>query len=768
MADGRIVPSLLVLSLFVAAACVPFAARRVGRELGYWLAGLFVLAALALVPAGARALDRDPVTSSIDWVPSLGFSVGLRLDALSVLFSALVLVLGAVIFAYTARYLSPSSRHGRLYAQLTFFAASMLGLVVAGDAVVLLVFWELTSVASFLLIGGSGGPEASRAARRALLVTSGGGLALLAAVVLLVVVVGSADLATIVAHADRVRASPAFPAIAILLLLAVATKSALFPFHFWLPGAMVAPTPVSAYLHSATMVKAGIYLLLRTVPLFEGVHAWDVALVLVGLTTAVFGASTAIRQYDLKALLAYSTVSQLGLLAALAGVGTQKAVLATSAHVVAHALYKATLFMVVGIVEREAGSRDIRELSGLRRVMPLAAVATGLAGLSMAGIPPLAGFVSKEEAFAAFIDIPGGGWLPLVAGVMAVGASALTFAYGWRIFEGAFGGPVVQRLYEPDRSFLAPALLTSAAGLVLGLAIGVLDPLARAVTVEAVGARDYHLALWHGLTPALGMSATTIVLGAALVLARHRLEGRLGRRRPRVDGASIFEAAYARAVRAGAWIGRSAATNAPGPYLGAVLAATLGAAMLAGWWWGDDLGLGPRVGGPARDWPVALLLAPAVAVVVAARDRIAAVAALGLVGFALALLYALIGAPDLAITQVLVETLTVALVVLVFRRLPRRFSVVRPARAVVAGAIAAGVGVLAAVGTDALTGRRGPSEVARYYLRAAQPEAGGRNVVNTILVDFRALDTMGEIAVLALAGLGAIGLVTAVRSRRAP
>ncbi len=759
---------VVLIGLYAAAILAHPVARRLGRDAGYALAAVFGVGAVVLVPSSVAAVQGNGPSFSIPWIPALGIEFSLTMDALTALFTGLVLGIGTVVMAYSARYLSAGGDHGRLFARLTFFAASMLGLVLAGDAVLLFVFWELTSVASFLLIGGSGHSDAARPAMRAFVVTGLGGLALLAAIVLLIVLTGSSDLTTVLADTRVVQESPMFAAIGLLLLAGAATKSALFPFHFWLPGAMVAPTPVSTYLHSATMVKAGIYLLLRTAPLFEGVGWWNVTVVLLGLGTSVMGAAIALRQYDLKRLLAYSTVSQLGFLAALAGLGTHKAILAACALLVAHALYKATLFMVVGIVDREAGSRDIRELSGLRRAMPLTALATGLAGLSMAGIPPLLGFVSKEEAFSAFLSAPGSRFLGPLAIVLAVTASALTFAYGFRIFEGAFGGPLVQRLYEPTRAFLLPPLVTSVTGLVLGIGVGrLLDPIARAVAFDTTGrAGPYHLALWHGFTPALMASIVTVSAGLVIVATRRPVSAFLERRRSGVRGADLFDRGYAGLLNLGGRVASTSDADAPAPYLLAVLLTVIVVSVGAWMGWGAELDLGSDGVGELGDWPVLLLLAPAVLVVVASRDRIAAVAALGLVGFALALLYAVIGAPDLVITQVLVETLTVALIVLVFRRLPRRFPRIGRVRGVGAALTAAAVGGGAMLATQALTGRRPPSVASDYYLSAAQPETGGANVVNTILVDFRALDTLGEIAVLALAALGAFGLVAALRKGR--
>jgi multicomponent Na+:H+ antiporter subunit A len=766
MHDGILLPIVLG-SLFVAAALVPPVERRLGRETGYVLAVLFGAGALALVPGMIDAVRGAGPEFSVPWIPSLGVRFTLRLDALGVLFVGLVLGIGVLVMAYAARYQKPGAASGRLLSQLTLFAGSMLGLVLAGDAVLLFVFWELTSISSFLLIGGTGGSDSARPAMRAFVVTGSGGLALLGGLVLLILASGTSDLAAIMANGETVRDSVLFPAIAVLLLIGAATKSAQFPFHFWLPGAMVAPTPVSAYLHSATMVKAGIYLLMRTTPLFEGVEPWTVAVVLLGLGTSVMAGALALKQHDLKALLAYSTISQLGIMVALTGVGTHRAMMAATVLLVAHSLYKVTLFMVVGIIDHEAGSRDIRELSGLRRAMPITAVATGLAALSMAGVPLLLGFVSKEEAFGAFLSAPGAEWLGPLAGALAVTASAMTFAYGVRIFEGAFEGPLRDPLYEPALSFLAPAAIPAAAGLILGPAVLLLDPLAVRVAGDTTGGTPYgHLALWHGFTPALAMSAITIALGVVLVAARRRVDRYFDALRWRWSGAKGFDGAYDGVLSAGARVASWSEAAGPAPYLSAVLGTVVVGTGLAWLRWYGTIELLPPPPIRAVDWPVLLLLTPAVAIVVVARDRIAAIAALGLVGFAVALLYALIGAPDLAITQVLVETLTVALIVLVFRRLPRRFASGGRRRSVTAAATAAVVGVAATVVTQGLTGRRPLSDAGRYFLERSEAETGGRNVVNAILVDFRALDTLGEIAVLALAALGAVGLVAAVRRGR--
>lgn len=742
----------------VLALLAPLLERLLGRNAGYPLAAGFLAVAVLLATQAPTVLAGRPETASWRWIPALGVSFSLRLDGLASLFCLLVLGVGALIMAYCPRYLPRGGRHGYIYFLLTLFGGVMLGLVLAADLVLLLVFWELTTVLSFLLISAAGS-KGARPAVRALLVTGMGGLALLGAVVLLAVITGSTDLATVLATRQRVLASPLAPAVAGLLLVAAFTKSAQVPFNFWLPGAMVAITPVSAYLHAATMVKAGVYLLLRFSTVFAGQPDWSLPLIIVGLLTAILGAAQALREHDLKAILAYSTVSQLGLIVAAVGVGTTVALAAAILHTFAHALFKATLFMLVGVIDREAGSRDIRKLSGLMRVMPVTATLTGLAGLSLAGVPPLIGFVSKESLFQGFARAHGftaAGW---VTGILAVTASALTFAYGMRIFYGAFAGPTVQRrLYEPSWAFLAPAAVAAVAGLVLGPAVAVLDPLMReAILNVEPGTVPPYFRLWHGLTPELLLSAITISCGMTLFLFRGRVDRGL-QRVPHLGGQALFDRLCEAAVRFGAAVGRPDQASSPRAYLARLVAALV---VLGGV---GALGIGklPASAAAGRprptEWVVIVLLAAAVAGLVRARSVLAAVVLAGVTGLIVTAWFLLAGAPDVALTLLLAEVLTAMAAAFVLRGLPRSFP--RPRRLGTAGAgILAGLaGLAAAAGTQALTGRPGVSPAGNFYLRTASA-AGGRNVVNTILVDFRALDTLGEVSVLAAAALGLVLLL---------
>ncbi len=758
--------AVAVATPFGLAAATPLLLRLLGRDAAYLNAFALFGLTILLGARGGPVLDGEPVTWRMDWLADIGLEVAFRMDALGLLFAVIVLGIGAVVMAYSGRYFGADrAKAGRYVALLTFFAGSMLGLVLADDLVVLFVFWELTSVSSFFLIGGKG--EGGPGATRAFLVTALGGLALFAGVILIGTAAGTLSVAEVLASPQAVTGSAIAPAAIVLLLLAAGTKSALFPFHFWLPGAMVAPTPVSTYLHAATMVKAGIYLLFRFTPLFGGEPLWRTTLVVVGLGTAVFAALVALKRTDLKALLAYSTVSQLGLLAGLIGIGTPLALAAAALHTLAHALFKAALFMTVGVIEHETGSRDLAELGGLRRVLPVTAAAGGLAAVSMAGLPPLVGFVSKEEALAAFVAAGDPAWLAPVAATLAVLASLGTFSYSARYYLRTFEGPLRRTGHAAPRLFDAPALLCAAGGLGLGLGLPLLDPLVNAVSRDTTGtSADLHLALWHGLTVPLALSGVIIGGGVVAVLAHRRIEA-LQQRVTTPSGEGVFDRLHDGALALGEWIGRPARSHAPAMYLVPVLALLAAAGL------GMLLVTAPEiVGEPAPslrvDWAVVVLLAGCIGGVIQARSRIAAVATLGLAGFTVAAWFVLLGAPDLALTQLLVETLTVALVVVVFRRLPRRFERGQVPRKVGAGLVAGVMGVLAGGATYLLTGRRELSEIGERFLAEGEGLTGGANVVNTILVDFRALDTLGEIAVLGVAAAGIFGIVRLSERRAMP
>lgn len=732
---------------------------QLGRNAGYPMAALF-LTALGLVLTGApEVLDGGTVSWEWTWISSFDIALRLHLDGLSLVFSILALGVGALIMSYCTRYLSEEYDHGRLYMLLSLFATAMLGMVLSADIITLFVFFEITTLCSFFLIGAQGLHQAP-SATRAFVVTASGGFALLAAVLLLWHATGTTHLTVILDDAGTLAASPYAPWIGGLIIYAAMAKSAQFPFHFWLPGAMVALTPVSAYLHAATLVKAGIYVLMRFSEPFADFWWWTAVLVTVGLITTSIGAIFALQQHDLKSLLAYSTVSQLGWIVALIGVGTNEALGVAGLHTFSHALFKATLFMLVGVIDKEAGSRDIRELSGLYRVMPFTAVLTGLAAMSMAGLPPFLGFVSKEEGYYAFLDLPGG-WGVLV-GSVAVASAAVTFAYSFRLLWGAFAGPTQQRgLYDAHWTFLAPAAVPAVAGLLLGLFVTALNPLFDRSVQATVRSEEAYAGLnlipTSIASPALWMSVATVALGLCLFLARGPVDRALQRLVLPFNGVEIYDSAYAKLLRFCDWIARPARSGALAPHvlwpLGSV--AALGAA-------GVILQVDSTVDIPAsrpQDWFVVALTALAVLGLCLTRSRIGAVAILGIIGFLIAGWFLLLGGVDLALTQMLVEILTVVVAVLVLRRLPDLFAPVGALRRWGTAGIAAVLGLTAGAATLVLTGRRDPTFAADWYVRETEEAAGGTNLVNSILVDFRGLDTFGEITVLAVAAVGLLALL---------
>ncbi len=765
--------SALLLLHLVLALAAPALATRLGRR---------VFAVMALAPALTcgwalthvrDVLDHRPPTSSWSWVPGLGLSVDLRLDPLALLMLALVSGVGTLVLVYCAGYFDADRPGlGRFAGVLTGFSGAMLGLVLADDLLLLYVFWELTSVTSWLLIGfDDEDAESRRAAQQALLITTLGGLAMLLGFILLAQEAGTSSLSALLADPPT---GGRVPVALLLVLLGALTKSAQVPFHPWLPAAMAAPTPVSAYLHAAAMVKAGVYLVARLAPAFALVSVWRPVVVTVGIATMLVGGWRALRQYDLKRVLAFGTVSQLGFLMVLLGAGTREAALAGGALLLAHGLFKSTLFLSVGVVDHATGSRDLRTLSGVGRRLPLLAVVASLAALSMAGVPPLLGFVSKELAYEAFLH--GHGTDRLVFFGLFAG-SVLTAAYSARFVWGAFGRKPgcadTTIAHAPSAVLMAPVVVLGLGGLVLGLFPSIVDPLVRAyaesydVEVGPVAELE-HLALWHGLTSTLGLSALTLACGAGLFAARERVrrgQRVLSRGLGRVDA----DRSYDGVLRGLDGLARRSTgvvqTGSLPVYLGTILLTVVllpGTALLT------DTSLTREL--HAYDRPLQVLVAVIIAVsaisTARARRRFTAVLSLGAVGYGVAVLFVLQGGPDLALTQFLVETLALVIFVFVLRRLPATFSR-RPIRASQVGRLLLALGVGAFVtGATLVAGQaRSSSPVSQAFLDQSYPEGGGTNVVNVILVDFRGFDTLGEITVLAVAAMGIASLVLAGRRR---
>jgi multicomponent Na+:H+ antiporter subunit A len=748
-----------VLSGFALAAAAPLVARLAPRRAG-WLAALPPLAlALYFASVAGPVAAGQPVSATLAWVPSLGADLSFRADGLGLLMALLISGIGALVMAYAGAYLAGHPELGRFYAFLFAFMASMLGVVLADNVLALVVFWELTSLTSFLLIGFDHDRGPARAgAVQALLITGGGGLALLAGLVLLAQAGGSWELSTLLQRGEQIRADPRYGAILALVLAGAFTKSAQVPFHFWLPNAMEAPTPVSAYLHSATMVKAGVYLLARLAPVLGGTDAWSVALGGVGAATALVGGYLALTQVDLKRVLAYSTVSALGTLVLLLGVGGPAAAAAAVVFLLAHALYKGALFMVAGAVDHATGSRDATQLGGLARAMPVTAAAATLAGVGLAAFGPVLSFVGKEMMLAAALA-HGADWLPLV--LVASGALSVAAA-GVAVAGPFYGRPAAVEAHEgPPGLWLGPVVL-AALGLLCGLAPGLVagrlvSPAASAV----VGSRqEVELALWHGLNPALALSAASVVLGAAVYAA-------WGRARPALSAAAGALPGPARWYDAGlvglVALARAVTGALQNGYLRRYVMTVIGVAiaLVGGTLVARDAlrlpGALPEV--RPHELVLAVLILVAAGVAVVARSRLAAVTALGAVGYGTALIYVLFGAPDLAMTQILVETLTVILYVLVFYRLPRFADLTSPLARRRDAVVSLAAGALMTLLVLAATTITLDPTLSRFFAERSYPEGHGRNVVNVILVDFRALDTMGEITVLSLAAVGVYAML---------
>ncbi|UMG91836.1 hydrogen gas-evolving membrane-bound hydrogenase subunit E [Nocardioides sp. TF02-7] len=742
-------------------------ACQVGLAVGVVLLGralgtrVFLVAALA--PAAAfvwlatqvrTVVHGNPVAESWSWAPALGLEVHLRLDALALVLALAVTGIGALTLLY-ARWYFDGRREGvgRTAGVLLLFVAAMLLVALADNLLVLYVAWEVTTVCSYLLIADDGRKaESRRAAVRALLVTTSAGFAMLLGFLLLGHQAGTYRISELV---DSAPVGGIGSLAVVLVLVGALAKCAQVPFHPWLPEAMVAPTPVSAYLHAAAMVKAGVYLVARLAPGLAESVPWQPLTVVVGLATMVLGGWRALAQTDLKRLLAYGTVAQLGFLVVLVGAGSRTAALAGAVMLVAHALFKSCLFLVVGVIDHAAGSRDLRELSGLARRAPLLLVVAALAAASMVGLPPTVGYLGKEAALEAFhTDAWGGAWV--LAGLVL--GSALTVAYTCRFLWGAFAGgsDAAADWHAPRPGFVVAPSILALAGLAVGLSpsrIGELvTPYADALPDPG---KTYHLAFWHGFTLVVVLSVSTLVLGVALFLGQRLLSPLHGRLAGPVRAVKVQDLA-ARGVLSGAtWLTRRGHARA----LPTQLALTLTAVVALPLFFLAPVGVArPRWWDSPWEAVVAGLAVAGALGVVVVRASLVAALVLGVVGYLVGVFFVLRGAPDLALVQVLVETLTFVVFVLVLRRMPRSGSGPRqrlwPLRVVIALA----VGAVMTWSTLTMSSRHARSEPSPAYLEEA-PAHGGPNVVNVIITEYRALDTLGEVTVLVLAATAIASLV---------
>lgn len=730
--------------------------------------GLF----LALYPTAALVwfltkyhdvVEGNFTTSTLEWMPTLSIGLDFRLDGLSLFFALLITGIGAIVLAYAGTYMKGKKHVDRFFIALLLFMASMLGLVLSDHIISFFVFWELTSFSSYFLIGYHHESKESRSsALQALLITAGGGLALLAGLVLMGIGGGSMSISELIVRGDELMDSGLFNTAMVLIVIGCFTKSAQFPFHFWLPSAMAAPTPVSAYLHSATMVKAGIYLLARFSPVFNGADGWHAMLLLAGVVTMVVGAIIAIMQTDLKKILAYTTVSALGLLTMLLGIGTEIAIHAVVIFILAHALYKGSLFLIAGIVDHETGSRNIRKLGSLFRRMPYTGIAAIVACLSMAGFPPVFGFISKEFSYKSTLDMVVNS--PLTTSAFFITGVLFFAAAGMLSYMVFFGknNKLESPPHEGPITMVAGPLILAALTVAFGVGSGWITPLLDQASLSIMPEnKTLSLGLWHGFNSVLIISLSTLLVGLGAFVfiyknARFMSMIEVSEKiKPSyaydqiMDGIADFSKGLTRQVQNG--------------YLRIYISMMVGTFCVLALIVLQDFGI-PKIGIMWSDFRVydiviGLMMIVACFYTVMAKSRLLAIAMLGVVGYGVAFIFIIFGAPDLAMTQVLIETLTVVLFVLVLWRLPHYLIFAEgfiKFRYFLVSALFGGIMTWIVM---IITKYPMESTLKAYFSQNSYLLAKGKNVVNVILVDFRSLDTLGEIVVLGIAAIGIYGLI---------
>ena len=754
----------LIVALPFLGALLPGLMNTAGRAACAGVTFTVTLAALiGLLTNLPAVLAGEVVTTGFDWIPVLGLNVTLMLDGLGFFFACLILGIGLLIITYARFYLAREDNMGEFFTYLLLFQGAMVGIVLSDNTLLLLVFWELTSLSSFLLIGfWKHLPEGRQGALMALTVTGMGGLAMIGGMLILGNIVGSYDLSVILQHRDMIQASPLYLPALLLILLGCFTKSAQFPFHFWLPHAMAAPTPVSAYLHSATMVKAGIFLMARMWPVLSGTPEWFMIVTSAGLITMVLGAVIGLFKHDLKALLAFSTVSHLGLITMLLGTGTAFGAMAAVFHILNHATFKAALFMSTGIIDHETHTRDIRRLGGLRKLMPITFVIATIAALSMAGIPLLNGFLSKEM----MLEEAGHTVLfssPYLVPVLATIGSLFSAAYCFRLISHTFLGPVRDDYpahpHDPPLGLYGPPALLVVLVVVIGIAPFLVEPFVRTVTATVLGdaasLSKAHIKIWHGLVPAVFMSIAAVV-GGLIMLAAFKPALRLWDAAPRPEAKSIFDAIIFACVGLAQRITHTLHDGAFTRYA-AIFGVTVVAYGTFAWHTGT-IGAAtrtPQVATPVQYASWLMLVTATVGMAFLHRNRLLSLMLIGIVGLIVSVGFVFFSAPDLAMTQLTVEVVTIILLLLALNFLPNRTpvesSVVRRTRDI---AVATVTGIAATVLSYhyLLRDTVAPS-ISDFHLANSYNGGGGTNVVNVILVDFRGFDTYGEIIVLGIAAL---------------
>ncbi|MDW7673122.1 MAG: Na+/H+ antiporter subunit A [Bacillota bacterium] len=766
--------TLAVLSPFLLAPLIPVLNRYVKFHVGWFVALIPFLNFVFFASHLPQLMNGEVVQVLYQWIPSIGINFTLYLDGLSLLFTMLITGIGTLVVLYSIFYLDSEEPLGNFYVYILLFMGAMLGVVTSNNLILLYIFWELTSFSSFLLIGFWYYRNESRyGAQKSMMITVLGGFAMLAGFVLLYVITGTFDIRELVAQAEVIKAHAFYLPALILILIGAFTKSAQVPFHIWLPNAMEAPTPVSAYLHSATMVKAGIFLIARLTPILAGTAAWFLIVSTVGILTLVMGAFLAIRQTDLKAILAFSTVSQLGLIVTLLGYGTPAAILGATFHLLNHAAFKGSLFMMVGIVDHETGTRDIRRLSGLAKKMPYTAAIAGIGTLAMAGVPPFNGFLSKEMFFVASLEalsttyVQASPWTILFPSIALLG-SIFTFVYSMMIFHGVFFGPLTQdtdkKPHEAPLGLLLPGLFLASLNIIIGLypkIVGntILGPVTEAILTEPM---KIKITLWHGFNLPLVMSMAVVVFGGLLYWQLGKTKQILALVPARPSSNAVYDWTIVNMVKGAKKITDWQMTGYLRDYILFIMSFTVlvagGTIYLRQGFSFNMVNLAPIA---IYEAIIAVLIVAAAITVVLSKSRLAAIIALGMVGYSVALLFILFRAPDLALTQLIVETVTLALFLLVFYHLPKEI-VPETGKSTIKGlnvVVSVLTGVVMTVMAISAHNLKSFESISAYFVENSYKLAGGRNIVNVILVDFRGFDTMGEITVLGIAGFAVYAMI---------
>ena len=762
---------LILLAIgYCASALAPLLYKRFRENFG-WITVTFPLFMFfGFLSRYPQIAAGEVIRESVPWVPSLGINASFLLDGLSLSFVLIITLIGAAVFLYAGAYMKRYAETGRFYVYIGIFMTSMLGLVLSDNMLLMFVFWELTGISSFLLIGFNHHKESSRkAALQALLVTGGGGLALLVGIILLYQVTGSFEISSFYDMNGVITTHALYPAITVLVLVAAFTKSAQFPFHFWLPNAMEAPTPVSAYLHSATMVKAGVYLIARMNHEIGGTPLWQDTVLVAGASTMVLSALLAFKQTDLKKLLAYSTLSVLGTLVMLLGIGSKLAIKAFFIYLIAHSLYKGALFLVAGTLDHETGTRDAAKLGGLRKRMPLTTLTAALASLSMMGIIPLVGFIGKETVYKSILELEYWGMFLIAAAVLANAFVVMvTLFVGFKPFWGSTMETPRQPHEAPLKMLLGPALLA-----VLGLLFGLFPNFFMATMLEQSvlsilsETLSLKIAIWQGFNLVLLLSFVTLLIGGALYLIRSKMSEKVVRMTlPAFMKPSAWYEATLRGVLSFATVQTRFVQNGyMRNYIIVIVVTTVSLASFALYRSAGEIGFAPDFSITFYEGSLAFIILVSTLLLVNSRSRLKSIVALGALGFSIGIIFVIYGAPDLGLTTFAIETLNVILFVLVLYKLPGFLKLSRSSNRGRDAVIALSVGVLMTFTVLAASSFELSSELKQYFAETSVPEGKGRNVVNVILVDFRAIDTLGEITVLAVAALGVVALLN-LRSDR--